>query len=45
MDERKQLVLEEANAIGTACLRADLLNEQDREQIKKQLYEYLILRI
>ena len=45
MDERKQLVLEEANAIGTAYLRADLLNEQDREQIKKQLYEYLILRI
>ena len=45
MDERKQLVLEEANAIGTAYLRADLLNAQDRDQIKKQLYEYLILRI
>ena len=45
MEERKQLVLEEANAIGTAYLRADLLDSQDREQIKKQLYEYVALRI
>ena len=45
MAERRQLVLEEANVIGTAYLRADLLNAQDREQIKKRLYDYLSLRV
>ena len=44
-DERKQLVLEEANAIGTAYLRADLLPEAERVAIQRILYEYVTMRI
>ena len=39
-DDRKQLVLDEANAIGTACLRADLLPEPDRDSVRRLLYDY-----
>ena len=44
-DDRKQLVLEEANAIGTAFLRADALPEQARDRIQRILYDYITLRI
>ncbi len=44
-DELKRVVLDEANAIGTAYLRADLLPEADRVEIRQLLYEYVTLRI
>jgi hypothetical protein len=44
-DERKHIALEEANAIGTAYLRADLLPEAYRANIKQLLYDYVNLRI
>jgi hypothetical protein len=43
--ERKALVLEEANAIGTAFLRADLLPEPARSRVRRQLRDYVDLRI
>lgn len=42
---RKEYVLDEANIIGTAYLRADLIGEQDGAEIKKLLKEYLDSRI
>ena len=42
---RKQNVLDEANAIGTAYLRADLLNTQHRNKLKALLREYVDIRI
>lgn len=44
-DDRKQLVLDEANAIGTAYLRADLLPEPDRDSVRRLLYDYVSLRL
>jgi len=44
-DDRKQLVLDEANAIGTAYLRADLLPEPDRDSVRRLLYDYVNLRL
>jgi hypothetical protein len=44
-NERKHLVLDEANAIGTAYLRADLLPDADREAVQRILNHYLMLRI
>jgi hypothetical protein len=44
-DARKQLVLEEANAIGTTYLRADLLAEPQRTQERDLLREYAGLRL
>ena len=44
-DDRKDLVLEEANAIGTAFLRADLLPRIERDRMQKLLYDYISLRI
>jgi hypothetical protein len=44
-DERKELVLDEANAIGTAYLRTDLLPEPQRSKVKQLLTEYLELRL
>jgi hypothetical protein len=41
---RKQLVLEEANAIGTSFLRTQLLPEQDRDYISSRLRQYVYLR-
>jgi hypothetical protein len=43
-DERKHIALEEANAIGTAYLRADLLPEAYRVDIQQLLYDYVSLR-
>lgn len=39
-DARKQAVILEANALGTAFLRADLVAEPGRSELRKALYEY-----
>lgn len=44
-DTRKSLVLEEANAIGTTYLRAEMLPEPQRSQIRNRLREYAALRV
>ena len=44
-DQRKNYEEEEANAIGTQYLRADLLGEADAPKIKALLAQYLALRI
>lgn len=44
-DARKGLVREEANAIGTAYLRTDFLQEPDRADAKRLLKEYLDARV
>ena len=43
-DTRKQLVLQEANAIGTTYLRADFLPEPQRSDIRNVLRQYAALR-
>lgn len=42
---RKQNILNEANIIGTAYLRADLLGERDETKIKELLKEYVDSRV
>lgn len=42
---RKQNVLNEANVIGTADLRADLLGERDETKVKELLKEYVDIRV
>jgi hypothetical protein len=44
-DQRKNYEEEEANAIGTEFLRADLLADADRTKVQQQLAAYLDLRI
>lgn len=44
-DTRRQLVIEEANAIGTAYLRAGYLDEPDRTDIRNLLREYVDVRL
>jgi hypothetical protein len=44
-DARRQVVLEEANAIGTTYLRARLLPEPHRSEIERLLREYVDVRI
>ena len=44
-DLRKKNVLEEANSIGTAYLRADLIDEPYRKEIKRLLREYVDVRL
>jgi hypothetical protein len=44
-DARRQIVLEESNAIGTAYLRARLLPEPQRSEIGKLLREYVDVRV
>jgi len=44
-NQRLQLVLEEANAIGTCYLRADLLSEPARGEIRRALRRYTDLRL
>lgn len=44
-DTRRALVLDEANAIGTTWLRAGLLPEAQRTEIRKLLREYLEVRL
>ena len=42
---RKQNVLDEANVVGTAYLRADLIDDQQRSEVKRLLREYVDLRL
>jgi len=42
---RKHLILEEANAIGTAHLRAGLVNRAEGDRIRKLLKDYLEVRV
>ena len=44
-DARKQLVLNEANAIGTAILRTDFLAESPRIESRKLFKEYVDIRV
>jgi hypothetical protein len=44
-EERRQAVMEEANAIGTAYLRADLLSPEKQLQAKALLTEYVGIRV
>lgn len=44
-DTRKALVLEESNAIGTTYLRARLLPEPQRQELKKLLHAYVDARL
>jgi hypothetical protein len=44
-NELKHIGLDEANAIGTAFLRADLLDTADRAKIRHLLNDYVALRI
>lgn len=43
--QRQDLMVNEANAIGTAFLRADLLPRQERDIVRTGLREYVDLRI
>ncbi|MFI5322916.1 MAG: hypothetical protein ACHQ6U_05165 [Thermodesulfobacteriota bacterium] len=43
-DTRKQLLLDEVNAIGTAFLRTDFLVEPYRTEIRKLFRDYVDLR-
>ena len=44
-DQRKNYEEEEANAIGTQYLRADLLGEEDAPKVRALLAQYVALRI
>lgn len=44
-ENRRNLVIQEANAIGTAYLRADLLPQAAKEKVKILLKQYVDLRI
>lgn len=43
--ERQDLVAREANSIGTASLRADLLDEPHRGELKRALRQYVASRV
>lgn len=44
-DLRKQALITEVNALGTAFLRADLLSEPGRTEVRQSLYEYAESRV
>jgi hypothetical protein len=44
-DARRQVVLEEANAVGTTYLRARLLPEPQRTEVARLLREYIDVRV
>jgi hypothetical protein len=44
-DKRKQMILEEANAISTTFLRAQLLPEPPRQEISNLLRQYVDVRL
>jgi hypothetical protein len=44
-DARRQVLLDEANAIGTTYLRAELLSEPHREVVRQLLREYVDVRL
>jgi len=43
-DNRRTVVLDEAMAIGTTYLRADFLSDAGRDESRRLLHEYLVLR-
>jgi hypothetical protein len=43
-DERRQLVVDEANAIGTTVLRAEMLPEPERSKSLELLRQYAVVR-
>lgn len=45
LDNRRQLIVEEANAIGTAYLRLDLLTANDQPEMRRLFREYLDARL
>ena len=45
LNERKHLVIDEANAIGTTFLRSDLLPLADRAEVRRILHDYVSLRL
>jgi hypothetical protein len=45
LDHRRQLIVEEANAIGTASLRLDLLPPKSQPELRRLFHEYLESRI
>lgn len=44
-DERRVLVLDEANAIGTTYLRAGYIGEPHKSEVRKLLHEYVTVRL
>jgi hypothetical protein len=44
-NELKHVVLDEANAIGTAFIRADLLPDAERAEVRQLLQDYVDLRV
>jgi len=44
-DDRKETVLNEANAINTAYLRADLISQPHKTEVKRLLREYVEIRL
>jgi hypothetical protein len=44
-EERRQVLLDEANAVGTVYLRADMLAEAERLEVRRLLKEYVDLRL
>lgn len=44
LDTRRQLIVREANAIGTAYLRLDMLPEHDQPELRRLFHEYLEAR-
>ena len=44
-EKRKQAVIAEANALGTAYLRANLVAEPGRTELKEALYQYALTRV
>src|SRR5574344_1051889 len=43
-EQRRHLITQEANAIGTAYLRLDLLGKTDKAALQKQFADYTLLR-
>jgi hypothetical protein len=44
-DDRRRLIVDQANAVGTAWLRVDLLPESDREPIRKGIRDWVKLEL
>ena len=44
-NDRKAMVVTEANAVGTACLRAGFLGEPDRTSVRDLLRDYVEVRL
>src|SRR5262249_29886597 len=42
---RRELIVKEANAIGTAYLRLDLLSDEARDSLRQKLRDYLDARL